>query len=75
MEPNIYIPVGLVGLFLVLFGLERLMPLRPHTRALWGRLLLNGCVTALAFVSATVFVHPAINWAMQLNTERPFGLT
>lgn len=74
MEPNIYIPVGLVGLFLVLFGLERLMPLRPHTRALWGRLLLNGCVTALAFVSATVFVQPAINWAMQLNTERPFGL-
>ncbi len=75
MEQNIYLPVGVVALFLVLLGLEQLVPLRPHTRALWGRLLLNGCVTALAFVSATVFVKPAIDWAMQRSSpECPFGL-
>jgi sterol desaturase/sphingolipid hydroxylase (fatty acid hydroxylase superfamily) len=74
VEETVYLPVVIIAVFGLLFGLERLFPLRPRTRALWDRLLVNGCVTALAFVTAALVVRPAINMGLERNAERPFGL-
>ena len=48
----------LAGFFLLLLLLEALFPLRRRTRALVRRLLVNLCVSALAFTAAAWIVRP-----------------
>jgi sterol desaturase/sphingolipid hydroxylase (fatty acid hydroxylase superfamily) len=62
------------ALLLLLFGLERIFPLRKSTRSLLARLLVNVAVSALTFLAAVTLVQPAAQWALRSSVERPFGL-
>lgn len=63
-----------VALFALLFGLERLFPLRDGTRSLLARLVVNIAISVLTFLAATALVQPAARWALHWSNEKPFGL-
>ena len=63
-----------VTLFCCLFALERMAPLRRCKRALFGRLLLNLAMSALAFFVAGVVVRPVALHALAWSSQKPFGL-
>jgi sterol desaturase/sphingolipid hydroxylase (fatty acid hydroxylase superfamily) len=69
-----YTAVLVVAIFVLLFALERIVPLRRSTRATIGRLVVNGVVTALAFAAAALLVRPAVDALLARTEERPFGL-
>ena len=71
-RPTFTIVVGLV--LAALFAAERLFPLRPGTRPLLGRVLVNVAISALAFAAAMLLVRPAALSALDWASERPFGL-
>jgi sterol desaturase/sphingolipid hydroxylase (fatty acid hydroxylase superfamily) len=64
----------LAGVFVALFVLERLFPLRRPRTALFQRLLLNLTISALAFLAAAALVKPLGSFALRWSSERPFGL-
>ena len=66
--------MGVVAIFALLFILERFFPLRPRTRSLLGRLVVNVAVAVLTFVAAFTLVQPAARWALRWSTDQPFGL-
>ena len=66
--------LGAVALFALLFGLERLLPLRQSTHSLLGRLLVNIAISILTFAAAAALVQPAAQWALSWSGEKPFGL-
>lgn len=66
--------LGAVALFALLFGLERLLPLRKGTHSLLGRLFVNIAISVLTFVAAALLVQPAAQWALAWSGEKPFGL-
>jgi sterol desaturase/sphingolipid hydroxylase (fatty acid hydroxylase superfamily) len=66
--------LGAVVLFALLFGLERLLPLRHSTHSLLGRLLVTIAISVLTFVAAALLVQPAAQWALSWSGEKPFGL-
>ena len=68
-------PLLVVGLFALLFLLERFLPLRMATRSLLARLVVNLAISALTFVAAAGLVQPAARWALQWSAQGPFGLT
>src|SRR5207248_3800237 len=61
-------------LFCCLFALERMAPLRRRKRTLFGRLLLNLAMSAMAFIVAGVLVRPAALHALAWSSQKPFGL-
>ena len=64
-----------VGLVLAtLFVAERFLPLRLGTRPLFGRLLVNAAISAVAFAAAMLLVRPAALSALDWASERTFGL-
>ena len=70
-------PLGLsvlALLFVALFILERLFPLRCRTAALLQRLALNLAISALAFLTAAAVVRPAGGWVLRWSSEKSFGL-
>jgi sterol desaturase/sphingolipid hydroxylase (fatty acid hydroxylase superfamily) len=68
-------PVLTIGvLALLLFFLERFLPLRQGTRSLIARLVVNLAISALTFVAAVALVQPAAHWALRWSAEKPFGL-
>jgi sterol desaturase/sphingolipid hydroxylase (fatty acid hydroxylase superfamily) len=64
----------LSGVFLLLFCLEKLFPLRARTVALWRRIVVNLAVAGLALLTAGVIVRPAGDAALQWSSEKHFGL-
>lgn len=66
--------LGAVALFALLFGSERLLPLRNSTHSLVGRLLVNIAISILTFVAAAFLVQPAAQWALSWSGEKPVGL-
>lgn len=62
------------GVFLLLFCLEKLFPLRTRTVALWRRLAINLSVAALALFTAAAIVRPAGASALQWTSENRLGL-
>ncbi len=62
------------GVFVLLFVVEKLFPLRESKAGLAARLIVNAALSALAFLVAMVAVRPsalsALNWA----SAQPFGL-
>jgi hypothetical protein len=58
-------PLLVVGLFALLFLLERFLPLRMATRSLLARLVVNLAIAALTFVAAAELLHPAARWALR----------
>ena len=66
--------IGTGALALLLFLLERFLPLRKNARSLLGRLIVNIAISALTFVAAVTLVRPAAQWALQWSATKPFGL-
>ncbi|HLE85487.1 MAG TPA: sterol desaturase family protein [Thermoanaerobaculia bacterium] len=65
---------GLAGFGLLLFLLERAVPLRRATRALLGRLVVNLAFSAFALAAAVLLVQPAVKASLGRLAEQPFGL-
>ena len=66
--------VALALLSAGLFLTERRAALRRQTRPLLGRLLVNACISALAFATATCLVRPAALAMVRSAADEPFGL-
>jgi sterol desaturase/sphingolipid hydroxylase (fatty acid hydroxylase superfamily) len=73
MRTWVVIPV-LALVFVALFLLERLFPLRNRTAALLQRLALNLVLSALSFLTAAAVVRPAGGWVLRWSAEQSFGL-
>src|SRR6185312_7669519 len=69
-----YLPFMIAGIFVALFALERLFPLRTNHSSIFARLALNLAMSGLAFLVAIIAVRPSalttLNWASQNS----FGL-
>jgi sterol desaturase/sphingolipid hydroxylase (fatty acid hydroxylase superfamily) len=70
----IYLTVIAIAVFLLLFFLERIDPLRPLKNSLKQRLFINFCVTALAFATNATLVQPSAQFMMHWTKEQSFGL-
>jgi sterol desaturase/sphingolipid hydroxylase (fatty acid hydroxylase superfamily) len=73
MNP-VYAGIAVAGWFLVLFFIERKLPLRERRQALPRRLVVNLIVSALAIGVAVAVVRPAATLAMQTVEGSRFGL-
>jgi sterol desaturase/sphingolipid hydroxylase (fatty acid hydroxylase superfamily) len=62
------------AIFLLLFLLERVAPLRQQTQPLWQRLIVNTCVTATAGAVYLSCVQPAAAFMLHWTAQQPFGL-
>ena len=62
------------ALFLILFGLERLVPLRRSSRPLRPRLSTNALLAVLAIATAALFVALAATGALEWVRNQRFGL-
>jgi sterol desaturase/sphingolipid hydroxylase (fatty acid hydroxylase superfamily) len=67
-------PFIVAGLFAVLFGIERFLPLRQTRTMLIGRLLINLAVSGLAFLTALMAVKPSALRTLEWTSQQPFGL-
>lgn len=65
---------ALVGAGVLLFLLERLVPLRAAKARLLGRLLVNLTFSALALAAATLLIGPAVEASFGTLAERRLGL-
>ena len=68
------IPLLVGAVVVVLFAIERVVPLRRQTRPLLRRLVINVCTAALALGAAAVLVRPAALEALGWASDGPFGL-
>ena len=66
-------PLIVIGIFVLLFLLERFFPLRKRTCLLIGRLLVNLSISGLAFLLAAVLVRPAALATLQWTNAKTFG--
>jgi sterol desaturase/sphingolipid hydroxylase (fatty acid hydroxylase superfamily) len=71
---NLLAPISALALLVVLFLLERFLPLRHNTRSLLARLVVNLVISALGFVAAVTLVRPGAQWALRWSADKPFGL-
>lgn len=67
-------PLVLAALFIMLFSIECIVPLRRPTRRLLGRAVVNLAMTALAIGTAAIAVQPAASATLQLSTQHHVGL-
>ncbi len=74
MDLSAYLPVIVVGLFVVLFVVEKFFPLRERRAGLWARLVLNLAISALTFLTAMFTVKPSALHALNWASQKPFGL-
>ncbi|MBA3583495.1 MAG: hypothetical protein H0W36_03020, partial [Gemmatimonadetes bacterium] len=74
MERTLIVGGVLAGIYVLLFLLERLLPLRRTVSALIGRFLVNLIVSALAFGAAAIIVRPAAYSALGWSARESFGL-
>ncbi len=64
----------LIALFIVLFGWERMAPLRRWSRPLASRLWVNLLISALAVATAAIVVAPAMTIALERISGQHFSL-
>jgi sterol desaturase/sphingolipid hydroxylase (fatty acid hydroxylase superfamily) len=69
-----FTPVIIATFFCFLLLIERTIPLRRRTNALFARLVLNLAMSALAFIVAGVLVRPLALHALAWSVQKPFGL-
>jgi sterol desaturase/sphingolipid hydroxylase (fatty acid hydroxylase superfamily) len=74
MRPSILTLALIAAVFLALFVLERLLPLRRRCSSLLPRVILNLIISAAAFAVAAILVRPAATAALSWATQKPFGL-
>ena len=73
---NIHFILGIM-LFLIygsLFLIERFRPLRRPVRSLLSRIVVNISITALVFISASIFISPLAKSIIHLTSIHGFGL-
>src|SRR5207249_413648 len=74
MNLPLYTLAIVLAIFVLLFAVEKLFPLRESHGGLVARLIVNVLISALAFLVAALVVRPsalrALNWA----SEKHFGL-
>ncbi|MFL9454137.1 sterol desaturase family protein [Tolypothrix campylonemoides VB511288_2] len=69
-----YVYASLTAVFVILFLLERIFPLRLQTHSLIKRLFINSCITALAFATNAAVVQPTAQFMLQWTQLQSFGL-
>jgi sterol desaturase/sphingolipid hydroxylase (fatty acid hydroxylase superfamily) len=74
MRPSILTLALIAAVFVALFVLERLLPLRRRCSSLLPRVILNLIISAAAFAVAAILVRPAATAALSWATQKPFGL-
>jgi sterol desaturase/sphingolipid hydroxylase (fatty acid hydroxylase superfamily) len=74
MRPSILTLALIAAVFVALFVLERLLPLRRRCSSLLPRVILNLIISAAAFAVAAILVRPAATAALSWATKKPFGL-
>jgi len=74
VKPGYWQPAMLGGVFVALFVMERVFPLRGRTRPLGRRLFANLVITILAFIVGAWMVQPAAAAAMNWPATQRFGL-
>ncbi len=73
MKPSLCTPLIVVGVFILLFVVERLFPLRESRTGLIARLIVNGAITATAFLVVVTVVRPSAMLTLDWASSRPFG--
>jgi len=63
-----------LALFVALFALERLIPLRRSGLVLWTRLVVNLTLSALSYLTAAAIVRPSTIGTLGWAQAAPFGL-
>ena len=74
MRPAILTLALTAAVFVALFVLEGLLPLRRRCSSLLPRVILNLIISAAAFAVAAILVRPAATAALSWATQKPFGL-
>src|SRR5437762_13717805 len=74
MRPAILTLAVTATVFVVLFVLERFLPLRRRCSSLLPRVILNLIISAAPFAVAAILVRPAATAALSCATQKPFGL-
>ena len=74
IQPVWLLPSVPAAMYLILFLMERISPLRAAVRPLWPRVWVNVVVSALVFTVAAVTVGPAVSRLLGLSPERTQGL-
>ncbi|MEX0798516.1 MAG: sterol desaturase family protein, partial [Bacteriovoracaceae bacterium] len=74
VENETFATMTVMGLFILLFALERVFPLRLPSRRLLPRLTTNFFMAGLTLVIALLLVRPSALTAMSMSSEYSFGL-
>jgi sterol desaturase/sphingolipid hydroxylase (fatty acid hydroxylase superfamily) len=69
-----YVYAIVTAVFVILFLLERIFPLRLQKHSLIKRLFINSCMTALAFAANATAVQPTAYFMLQWTHLQSFGL-
>jgi sterol desaturase/sphingolipid hydroxylase (fatty acid hydroxylase superfamily) len=69
-----FMPIIVGGWFAMLFGLEKLFPLRESKAGLLARLLVNLSLSGFAFLVAALAVRPPTLRTLAWASAQPFGL-
>jgi sterol desaturase/sphingolipid hydroxylase (fatty acid hydroxylase superfamily) len=67
-------PLMVVGIFVLLFAVEKLFPLRESKAGLVARLIVNISLSGLAFLTAALAVRPSALHTLAWASAQPFGL-
>lgn len=71
---RILIPVTVALVFVALFSVEQVLPLRKRTASLWKRLIVNLCISGIAFVAGFLAVRPVAVDLTAWTSRAHFGL-
>jgi sterol desaturase/sphingolipid hydroxylase (fatty acid hydroxylase superfamily) len=74
MTLALYTPILVIGFFILLFLVEKVFPLRQSKAGLVARLIVNACLSGLAFLVAALAVRPSALATLRWGQVRPFGL-
>jgi sterol desaturase/sphingolipid hydroxylase (fatty acid hydroxylase superfamily) len=74
MKLFFYTPVIVIGVFVLLFTVEKFFPLRESKAGVLARLIVNGSLSALAFLVAMLVVRPSSLTTLKWASAQPFGL-
>ncbi len=74
MKASFYTPAIVFGVFLLLFSIEKFVPLRQSKTGLIARLIVNAGLSAVTFLVAAAIVRPSAMRTLHWASDRPFGL-
>jgi len=73
-NPEYLTTIFLTGLFLLFMLLEAIFPLRQRKRSWIRRVIINACMSAVAFVVGTFVVRTVSLGLIEWTSEKQFGL-